>query len=96
MKVTSKMLERQQYEKELTQQDEEGSEEEELTVFEDNVTGMAVDSSVITGPTKGKGREVPSAIQEPIPQPSGKRKRPPVDPFAGKDITYVDITLVCH
>lgn len=83
VKVTSKMLERQQYEKELTQQDEEGSEEEELTVFEDNVTGMAVDSSVITGPTKGKGREVPSAIQEPIPQPSGKRKRPPVDPFAG-------------
>jgi exosome complex protein LRP1 len=88
------MLERQQYEKELKEQDEAESEEEELAVFGDDDIGMDIDSSVLTSASKGKGKgkEVQKAIHEPIPQPSSKRRRPVVDPFAGKAlITWFNI-----
>jgi exosome complex protein LRP1 len=93
VKVTSKMLERQRYEQELKEQDDAQNEEEELAVFGDDDMSMDMDSSA----SKGKGKQVLSATQEPIPEPSNKRRRPAVDPFAGKDfITCVDVTPLGH
>jgi exosome complex protein LRP1 len=96
VKVTSKMLERQQYEKDLKEQDEaQSEEEEELALYGDD--DMYVDPSVPTSPNKGKGKEVLSAVQEPIAESSHKRRRPAVDPFAGNYlITCLDITPICH
>ena len=76
-KVTSKMLQRQQYEKELKEQDDAESEEEELAVFGDDDMEMDTNSSALNG---GKGKE----LLEPNPQSISRRKRPVIDPFAGK------------
>lgn len=77
------MLERQQYEKELKEQEQADSEEEELAVFGDDDMGMEMDSSVLTSASKGKRKEVLPDAQEPSSQLSSKRRRPAVDPFAG-------------
>jgi exosome complex protein LRP1 len=71
------MLERQQYEKELKEQDEAET-EEELAVFGEDDTDMNVDS--VVNKEKGKGKEVPSQT---IPPPNNRRTRPAIDPFAG-------------
>ncbi|KAF9469740.1 hypothetical protein BDZ94DRAFT_1206523 [Collybia nuda] len=77
-KVTSKMLERQQYEKDLRERDAEESEEEVLAGFE--AGDMNIDAKVAvpsaTSTRKGKDKEV-SATKP------NKRRRPAVDPFAG-------------
>ncbi|KAH0591239.1 Nuclear nucleic acid-binding protein C1D [Termitomyces sp. J132] len=89
-KFTSKMLERQLYEKKLKEQDAQGSEEEELEVF-DGDDKMSVDAPISepTKNTKGKAKEVSSTIDDSKPKGSNKRRRPVVDPFAG----YGDDTL---
>ncbi|KAG5341642.1 hypothetical protein C0989_008400 [Termitomyces sp. Mn162] len=83
-KFTSKMLERQLYEKKLKEQDAQGSEEEELEVF-DGDDKMSVDAPISepTKNTKGKAKEVSSTIDDSKPKGSNKRRRPVVDPFAG-------------
>ncbi|KAF9015735.1 hypothetical protein BDQ17DRAFT_1341559 [Cyathus striatus] len=70
-KVTSKMLERAQYEKELRERDAEGDEEDSLMVFDESKErdDTHVEESINT--QKGEG---------PL---SNKRRRPLVDPFAG-------------
>lgn len=81
VKVTSKMIERAQYEKELK---ELGSEEEDDLVMIDD----ASESDATTGSeasVKGKGKEragdMPVQDETAVGQ---KRRRPQVDPFAGK------------
>lgn len=83
-KVTSKMLERQQYEKDLQEQDAEESEEAVLEGFEDGDVGMEIDVVVPSVANKGKGKskEALSAAEE-SPAKSNKRRRPAIDPFAG-------------
>lgn len=88
------MLERQQYEKELKEQDDAESEEEELAVFGDDDISIDMPSSVLTSASKGKGKEVPKVVHGPNLQPRSKQKRPTIDPFAGKSsITRI---LCCH
>jgi exosome complex protein LRP1 len=84
-KITGKMLERQQYEKELRERDAEESEEEVLEGFEDGDVSMDVDATVPSAGSKGKGksREDLPTIEEPTTQPNNKRRRPVIDPFAG-------------
>lgn len=74
-KLTSKMLERQQYEKDLREQDAEDSEEDVLEGFED---GMDVEPDVPSTTSKGKGK-----APEQSPAKLNKRRRPDIDPFAG-------------
>lgn len=80
VKVTSKMMARAQYEKELK---ELGSEEEDdLEVIDD------VDESEATGSepsSKGKGKERAADVPTQVEAVAGqKRRRPQIDPFAGK------------
>ncbi|KAG6846045.1 hypothetical protein H0H87_006409 [Tephrocybe sp. NHM501043] len=88
-KITSKMIERQLYEKKLKEQDARDSEEDELQVFEDD-NGMDVDPSVSEPVKNGKGKakEV-SPPNDDATSGNTKRRRPVVDPFAG----YGDDTL---
>ncbi|KAG6813979.1 hypothetical protein H0H92_004472 [Tricholoma furcatifolium] len=77
-KITSKMLERQLYEKKLKEQDARDSEEEELEVFDE-------DASMDVEPekkSKGKAKEVPPPDNE-TRLKGNKRRRPAIDPFAG-------------
>ena len=80
------MLERQQYEKELKEQYEAEGEEKELAVFggDDDVV-MDTDPSRRLSTSKRKEKEAASVIQEPT-QYGNKRRRPAVDPFAGKEL----------
>ncbi|RDB29596.1 Nuclear nucleic acid-binding protein C1D [Hypsizygus marmoreus] len=85
-KITSKMLERQLYEKKLREEDAQEIEEEVLEVYEDTEdTRMDVDTIAPKSTKKGKGKakEVPSTPTDSTSQPIGKRRRPAVDPFAG-------------
>lgn len=97
VKVTSKMLERAQYEKEMRERDEEGSEEDDLEMFEDEdaANGMEVDPETVPEAngqtdTKGKGRAQDVILQtsgdgEPRGVSTGqKRRRPAIDPFTGQ------------
>lgn len=83
VRVTSKMIARAEYEKELK---ELGSEEEDdLEVFgNDEDAKMDNDSPEIASSRKGKGKE--KAAKENMTQENTgqKRRRPPMDPFAGK------------
>lgn len=83
-KVTSKMLERQQYEKDLQERDAEESEEDVLEGFEDGDVSMDVDAVApsIANKGKGKSKEALPAAEE-SPAKSNKRRRPAIDPFAG-------------
>ncbi|KAG6879003.1 hypothetical protein C0992_005985 [Termitomyces sp. T32_za158] len=83
-KFTSKMLERQLYEKKLKEQAALESEEEELKVF-DGDDDMHVDAST-PEPTKngkGKSKEIPSTNDDSKTKSGSKRSRPAIDPFAG-------------
>lgn len=79
-KVTSKMMARAQYEKELK---ELGSEEEEdLEVIDDADDSDAAVESEPSIKGKGKGRAVDAPVPE-EPIAGQKRRRPQMDPFAG-------------
>ncbi|KAL6304885.1 hypothetical protein BKA93DRAFT_252896 [Sparassis latifolia] len=79
VKVTSKMLAREQYQKELKEVGSE--EEEELEVID--VTRDAADDDIMNGNGKGKGK-AKAVVDEDINDTSArKRRRPPIDPFAG-------------
>lgn len=91
VKVTSKMAARAQYEKELA---ELGSEEEgELEVIDD--AGDADDEAASSEPRqdKGKGKAVDSADAG-EQMPGRKRRRAPMDPFAGTWIYIPSLVLV--
>jgi exosome complex protein LRP1 len=86
VKVTQKMRQREAYEKEMKERDAMESSDDELEVFDgenkdivDN-TRMDVD---IDRNLKGKGKEV-APTTEGLPSSKNKRRRPPIDPFAGK------------
>lgn len=83
VKITSKMAERAEYEKNL---EELGSEEEEdLEVFDQpEVSGDedAMEEDVLPPQDKGKSRMVEREVPETEQQVGGKRKRQRIDPFA--------------
>ena len=80
--MTSKMLARRQYEKELREQDDNANTDDEdvLEVFDQTVTSMDVDLGV-KDRDKGKGKAEPTLMNPPGAVPS-KRRRPVMDPFA--------------
>ncbi|CCM03645.1 uncharacterized protein FIBRA_05789 [Fibroporia radiculosa] len=79
VKVTSKMAARAQYEKELAEQGSDG-EDDNLEVIDD-VAEEDMRANIPTQDTKGKGKAVEYSTPETAP--GRKRRRPPVDPFAG-------------
>ena len=80
------MREREAYQKEIKERDAIESSEDELEVFDgdnnDDVDGTRMDVD-INHDLKGKGKEVAS-MPEGLPSSSNKRRRPPIDPFAGQ------------
>lgn len=81
-KVTSKMLARAEYEKELK---EMGSEEEEdLEVIDDAADSEAMEASDSSSKGKGKERATEDTSMDAEPTAGQKRRRPAVDPFAGE------------
>ncbi|PPQ77038.1 hypothetical protein CVT25_014855 [Psilocybe cyanescens] len=89
VKMTSKMLERAAYEKELKSRDAEADEEEDLEVFDDNENNddisMDVDAQPTQSSAKGKGKEkdVPPSSAGSASNNTNKRRRPAIDHFAG-------------
>ncbi|KAG1886031.1 hypothetical protein F4604DRAFT_1877964 [Suillus subluteus] len=84
VKITSKMAERAEYEKNL---EEIGSEEEEedLEVFDEaEMSGDedAMEEEALPPQDKGKSRMVEREVPETEEQVGGRRKRPRMDPFA--------------
>ncbi|KAK7686685.1 hypothetical protein QCA50_010285 [Cerrena zonata] len=82
VKVTSKMLARAQYEKELKEQ---GSEEEgDLEVYEEGGDAEMEDEAPEQSSSKQKGKGKAVAEEEqPTELVGRKRRRPPMDPFQG-------------
>ncbi|KAF8347005.1 hypothetical protein F5887DRAFT_71718 [Amanita rubescens] len=82
VKVTSKMEARAEYERQLKEQDAQSSEEEELEVIDgaDNDNGMDIDKS---SPKVTSGALTDKIDDEDQTQVGNKRRRRPVDPFAG-------------
>ncbi|KAF7347392.1 Nuclear nucleic acid-binding protein C1D [Mycena venus] len=74
VKVTSKMVERAEYEAELRERGDASSSDEELEVIDGDDAPPTV-----SGKGKGKAKEV---VDEPVSAGS-KRRRPAIDPFAG-------------
>lgn len=87
VKVTEKMLERQQYEKEMKERDAaEGSEESDLEVFDDEKMDEDDDEKVVDVKGKGKAKEQNDEGKLSVDAsatPGTKRRRATVDPFAG-------------
>jgi len=85
VKMTSKMIARAQYEKELKEQESE--EEEDLEVFEDNDVNEAMDEDTPppTAINKGKGKAKAEDIETPTrdSEVGRKRRRDVIDPFDG-------------
>ncbi|KAJ6541854.1 Sas10/Utp3/C1D family-domain-containing protein [Mycena capillaripes] len=75
VKVTSKMVERAEYEAELRARGDASSSEDELEIID----GDDVPTMKSSGKGKGKAKEV---VEEPVAAGS-KRRRPAIDPFAG-------------
>ncbi|KAG1754756.1 Sas10/Utp3/C1D family-domain-containing protein [Suillus paluster] len=92
VKITSKMAERAEYEKNL---EELGSEEEEdLEVFDEAEVERdedAMEDEVLSPQDKGKSRMVENEVPERGEQLGGRRKRPRIDPFTGS----LDVFLFC-
>lgn len=90
VKMTSKMLERAQYEKELKERDGKSDEEDDLDVIEEDVDMLVDEKMVIVDKStdskgKGKQNEVILVEDDDAEAPvGGKRRRPAVDPFAGE------------
>ncbi|KAK0465488.1 Sas10/Utp3/C1D family-domain-containing protein [Desarmillaria tabescens] len=87
VKVTAKMLERQQYEKEMKERDAaEGSEESDLEVFDEEKMDEDNNEKVVDVKGKGKAKEQNEESQlaaDASATPGAKRRRATVDPFAG-------------
>jgi len=86
VKVTQKMREREAYEKEIKERDAMESSEGELEVFDGETKDVVDDTHMdvdIDHNLKGKGKEV-TPTTEGLPLSKNKRRRPPIDPFAGK------------
>jgi hypothetical protein len=84
VKMTSKMIQRAAYEKEMKEQDAMESDEDELEVFEGDELPMRTESNqVIKGKGKRKETTPPAVINEDTHISLNKRRRPLVDPFAG-------------
>jgi exosome complex protein LRP1 len=92
IKVTSKMLERAEYEKKIKQEDEqdESEEEEPLKVVEDDSDEEPEEEPAQASKDEGKFEARDMALgttddaPEEQPSRSGKKRRQPMDPFAGK------------
>lgn len=84
VKVTSKMQEREKYEKELNEVDEADSEEDNLEVFEDDAP-TNTQSEIKRAEQKGKGKSLRSD-EPPTPASGKKRRRPAVDVFGGERV----------
>lgn len=82
VKVTSKMEARAEYERQLKEQDAQSTEEEELEVIDeaDNDYVMDIDKS---SPKLTSGAPTDKIDDEDKTQVGSKRRRRPVDPFAG-------------
>ncbi|THH12281.1 hypothetical protein EW146_g7757 [Bondarzewia mesenterica] len=89
IRVTDKMREREKYQKELREADEAEEEEEDLEMFDDDDEPVEISSAGASGmEDKGKGKAKASSIDlsegtASAPVARSKRRRPPVDPFAG-------------
>lgn len=68
-KITQKMRERAEWEKEVKEEDARGSEEEELAVFEGEEKDDKMDVDTSERTTKGKGKETLNWV------PSSRNKR---------------------
>lgn len=81
--MTSKMLARRQYEKELQEQDENMNTDDEdvLEVFDQDTTIMDIDDSPSGVKDKGKGKADPTSMTLPGAETS-KRRRQVMDPFS--------------
>lgn len=80
------MREREAYEKEMKERDAMESSEDELEVFDEESKDVVAETRMdvdIDHNLKGKGKEV-VPITEGLTLSKNKRRRPPVDPFAGK------------
>jgi exosome complex protein LRP1 len=85
VKVTQKMRDREAYERQIKERDAMESSEDELGVFDGDNNDEAGDTPMdvdINHNLKGKGKEVVSATDG-LPSSNNKRRRPPIDPFAG-------------
>lgn len=85
LKVTEKMLAREQYLKELKEADDTDEMEEDLELYDEEVPAVV---SNTRGDTKGKGKAQASPSTTPEadasrPAAERKRRRPVIDPFAG-------------
>ena len=84
VKMTSKMIQRAAYEKEIKEQDAMDSDEDELGVFEgDELPSRTEGKQDIKGKGKPKEATPPAVIDEDTHISLNKRRRPVVDPFAG-------------
>jgi exosome complex protein LRP1 len=86
VKVTQKMREREAYDKEMKERDAMESPDDELEVFDGENKDIVDDTRMdvdIDRNLKGKGKEV-APTTEGLPSIKNKRRRPPIDPFAGK------------
>ncbi|KIM47560.1 hypothetical protein M413DRAFT_439227, partial [Hebeloma cylindrosporum] len=85
VKVTQKMREREAYEKEMKERDAMASSDDELEVFDGENKDVVDDTRMdvdIDHNRKGKGKQV-APPTEGLPSSKNKRRRPPIDPFAG-------------
>ena len=88
LKVTEKMLAREQYLQELKEADDTDEMEEDLELYDEEVPEVV---SSAGGDTKGKGKAQASPSTTPEadasrPASERKRRRPVIDPFAGTSL----------
>jgi len=87
LKMTTKMIQRAAYEKEIKEQDKMETEEDGLEVFkgDDEALSTRIEGGENEHDTKGKGKETapPATVDEDTHINRNKRRRPVVDPFAG-------------
>jgi exosome complex protein LRP1 len=100
IKVTSKMLARAQYEKDIAMADAENEDEDECLEVWDSEPKDDSEDAGIEGPLKdskekGKQKAKDGNILEPPRDLEGtmgwaKRRRPPIDPFAGTPLLLIE------
>ncbi|KAH9929754.1 uncharacterized protein B0H18DRAFT_1084096 [Fomitopsis serialis] len=94
VKMTSKMVARAQYEKELAEAESEEEEGLEVIDVEEVPNNMDIDVST-TAKDKGKGKAVDNDDAEPS-SAGRKRRRPAMDPFAGMQATEMTTHPLLH
>ncbi|KAJ7070494.1 Sas10/Utp3/C1D family-domain-containing protein [Mycena amicta] len=83
VRVTDKMRERAEYERELRERgDNDESEDEGLEIVDGDGDEVLVQGEVVKDKGKGKGKAVEHSHSVPEPVAGNKRRRPVVDPFA--------------